>query len=307
MVKRLGLGSAQFGLDYGITNATGKVAAAEVGRILACAEQEGIDLIDTAHLYGDSECSIGAVLRPQQRIQIVTKTPKFAGLSDSSAAVERLRDAFAVSLSRLNRTAVYGLLLHDANDLLGPCGAALWSAMEHLRQVGRVERIGVSVYTAPQIEALLARYPVQLMQLPLNAVDARLKRSGTLERLAQRGIELHARSVFLQGLLLAAPETMGPHFRVLKDAVSRMARDCAAEGLTQLDGALAAVLAHAEIARVIIGVTSREELEAVVRAAARAPRVFATLRWQSWEIADDDVLNPATWPTTWPVGAEAQR
>jgi aryl-alcohol dehydrogenase-like predicted oxidoreductase len=295
-VGRLALGTAQFGSAYGITNRAGKVAIEEARRIVDLAATAGIDLLDTAHLYGDSERVIGAVLPPHHATKIVTKTPRFADLGDGNAARARLHAAFDESLSRLASSSVYGLLVHDADDLLGPAGEAIWSVMEHVRQCGLVEKIGVSVYTGPQIEALISRYPLQIIQLPLNAVDGRLVRSHALKRLAEHKIEIHARSVFLQGLLLAPPETIDRRFGALRDAVTRMARDCASHGFSQIDAALAAVLAHAEVDRVVVGVTSLDELQVILKAVPRATCVVATLNLRSWEIDDHNVLNPATWP-----------
>jgi aryl-alcohol dehydrogenase-like predicted oxidoreductase len=299
--RRLGLGTAQFGFAYGITNATGKVSADRAHRILDLAEGAGIDLIDTAYLYGESESVVGAWLRRNHATKVVTKTPKFTNVSDPAAVAERLRVAFHASLARLGQRTIYGLLVHDADDLLAPSGAVLWSTMERFQQSGLVAKLGVSVYTAQQIAALLRRYPLQIMQLPLNAVDGRLKRREILDALAARKVEIHARSAFLQGLLLAPPESMGPRFAALKDAVTRMARDCASHGLTRIDGALAAVLAHAEIDRVIVGVTSRNELLEIVKAASRAARAAKSMNLRSWEIDDEEILNPATWPMQMPT------
>jgi aryl-alcohol dehydrogenase-like predicted oxidoreductase len=294
--RRLALGTAQFGFAYGITNAAGKVPADQAHRILDVAERAGIDLIDTAYLYGESESVVGSWLRRNHAMKVVTKTPKFTDLSDPAAAAQRLHGSFRDSLARLGQQTIYGLLVHDADDLLAPAGEVLWSTMERLQRSGLVAKLGASVYTAQQITALVRRYPLQLMQLPLNAVDGRLKRREILDALAARKIEIHARSAFLQGLLLAPPETLGPHFAALKDALTRMARDCASHGLTRIDGALAAVLAHLEIDRVIVGVTSRNELREIVKAAGRAGHAAESLNLRSWEIDDEGILNPATWP-----------
>ncbi len=293
--RRLGLGTAQFGFAYGITNPTGKVPADQAHRILDFAGSAGIDLIDTAYLYGASESVVGTWLRRNQAMKVITKTPKFADLSDPAAAAQRLRITFRESLARLGQQSIYGLLVHDADDLLAPAGEVIWSTMECMQRSGMVAKLGVSVYTAQQITALVRRYPLQLMQLPLNAVDGRLKHREILDALAARKIEIHARSAFLQGLLLAPPESLGPRFAALKEALTRMAFDCASHGLTRIDGALAAVLAHAQIERVIVGVTSRNELREIVKAAGRAAHAARSMNLRSWEIDDEDILNPATW------------
>ncbi|MGZ8313024.1 MAG: aldo/keto reductase, partial [Allosphingosinicella sp.] len=143
--RRLGLGTAQLGLDYGITNAVGRVPEGEAAAMLRIATNAGLDTLDTAYLYGNSERVIGRAGTPHA-LRIVTKTPKFDDTADDAAAAGRLRSALEESLDRLGRGRVDALLAHDADDLLGPRGTAIWAAMAAAREAGLVGRIGASVY-----------------------------------------------------------------------------------------------------------------------------------------------------------------
>src|SRR5262249_17350751 len=157
--------------------------------------------IDTAPLYGGSEESLGRALRAGDAFAIVTKTPWF-GPGGVPANAEALTSAFQASLDRLRQERVYGLLVHRASDLLGPEGDDLFEAMRRLKQLGRVAKIGVSIYDARELEGVLARHQPDLVQLPLNVLDQRLLAGGQITRLKSAGVEIHARSAFLQGLLL---------------------------------------------------------------------------------------------------------
>jgi aryl-alcohol dehydrogenase-like predicted oxidoreductase len=292
-MSRLTLGTAQFGLDYGITNPGGRVQDEEVAAILALAAHSGIDTVDTARLYGESEASIGRNSPAGADFRIVTKTPKFGNAGDAAQAADDLRDAFETSLQALGRASVYALLLHDPQDLLGPFGTALWAVLEDLKQSGQVAKIGVSAYEGSEIDAALDLYSIDVVQLPFNAIDQRLAEGGQLDRLHRAGVEIHARSVFLQGLLLAPFEAIPRKFEPVRSTVERIDKAFADRGLSRLEGLLASVFTHHEIDRVVVGVTSTQELDASISAAKRAEEA-GPLHIDVPPI-DPRYLNPARW------------
>ncbi|QYO77773.1 aldo/keto reductase [Devosia salina] len=297
-MSRLVLGTAQFGLAYGITNATGRVSPGEAKAILDLAAEAGIDEIDTAALYGDSESTLGQLV-PAHR-GIVTKTSKIeAGMSDAEA-VKLLEDTFAQSLERLETKSVKALLVHESEDLLGPCGPALWQAMSRLKAAGLTRQIGASVYTGQQIDALSALYDLDIVQLPFNVVDKRLIAGGQLDHLASAGVEVHCRSVFLQGLLLQEPAAIPDRFGELAAVVGKLRDIFNRYGLTPLEGLLAATLETTGNARLVVGVTSTRELEQMVAAEGRAALFFAgggrlAEDLRGIAISDQRILSPALW------------
>lgn len=291
---QLGLGTVQFGLDYGVSNAGGKTPREEVARILACAQREGIDLLDTASLYGDSEAAIGAALEAGPPFRIVTKTPAFAPRRVSSAETAVLRGAFEQSLSRLRQKNVYGLLIHAPGDLLKPGGERLWKEMSALKRAGRVEKIGFSAYTAGEIDALLAQFQPDLVQIPLNALDQRLLQDGRLAGLKRRGVEIHARSVFLQGLLLMDVDSLPPHFRKYRDELFRYAEFLRRNRLNRLEGALQFIRGVELVDAALIGVTAEAQLRDCI-SAFRASHGSAA-DFSEIACSRQSLLNPASWP-----------
>lgn len=299
-MSRLALGTVQFGLAYGITNAAGQVPEPEVRRLLAVAQQSGITTLDTAALYGESEAVLGRTLPGFPPFRIVTKTSKAAGNADDAEAVARLEASFAASLSKLRIGAVYGLIAHEADDLLGPHGEALYAAMTCLKEAGKVTKIGASVYTGAQIDALMQRFALDLVQVPFNALDKRLSEGGQLARLAKAGVEVHCRSIFLQGLLLQAPDAIPAKFGPLSVAVRQLHETFAHYGLSPLEGLIACVLGTPQIGRLVAGVTAKRELEELVAAEQRANAVLAAkpdFMAAIAEIRIDDpaILSPALW------------
>jgi aryl-alcohol dehydrogenase-like predicted oxidoreductase len=244
---KLGLGTVQFGCDYGVSNAVGQTPLEEVRNILAEAAKAGVRVVDTAVLYGTSEEVLGQTLWEGHPFAIVTKTVKFAKDWLDRTDADVLEARFQESLGKLRQPAVYGLLLHDVDDLLKPGGHLLWDRMERLKLEGKVEKIGVSVYTEDQIEAVLASYRIDLIQLPINVLDQRLLQFGQLTALQQAGIEIHARSAFLQGALLISPDSLPAVFERIRSLLNTYHAEMHSRGLTLVQAALSFVCSLPQI------------------------------------------------------------
>jgi len=173
-VQRLALGTVQFGVAYGVANNDGQVSLPEARQIVGLALGAGIDTIDTAIGYGDSERNLGKIGVPG--FKVVTKLPALPdGVADVASWVNGQVDA---SLSRLGVSRIYGLLLHRPADLLGVNGPELFKTVCALRERSVVEKIGASVYAPEELETLTGKYRFDLVQGPLNILDRRLQRSG---------------------------------------------------------------------------------------------------------------------------------
>jgi len=155
---KLALGTAQFGQDYGISNKSGRPSESDVAAILACAAENSVNFLDTAPAYQLSEEIIGRRLPPVSPFKIITKTPKVKGDRVEKSDAAAWRESLVRSLARLNTPRVYALLTHDTEDVLKPGGDLLIRELEKFVDEGLVEKIGVSVYTADQIDRALAHF-----------------------------------------------------------------------------------------------------------------------------------------------------
>jgi aryl-alcohol dehydrogenase-like predicted oxidoreductase len=286
--QKLGLGTVQFGMNYGISNPKAPTPNAEMTAILARCRDAGVNNLDTAAAYGDAEERLGAMLPVDWMPRIVTK------MLPLSEGITRVEHGLHTSLARLGRKNVYGLLVHRAEDLLGDSGPDLWRLLQRWRDDGRVEKIGVSVYTAEQTDNLLRRYPLQIVQIPTSLLDQRLVCDGTAERLKQAGVEIHVRSVFLQGLVFLAGEQLPPGFAFARTTLDQVQAWLKEAGTTPLQAALAYVLSRPEFDVVLVGVNSRGELDAILHAVTSPP---PDLDWDRFALADERILNPTLWTT----------
>ena len=289
-VERLVLGTVQFGLDYGISNVGGAVPRGEVSDILTLAHQSGIRMLDTAAAYGDSESVLGTLDDIAATFEIISKTVPIRTGQIDDAELAIIEQGIRRSLNRLRRDRVAALLVHDARDILGRGGERLWALLERHKAAGHASRIGVSVYDAEEIEAVLSRFPVELIQLPLSVFDQRLIEDGTLGRLAARGIAVHARSLFLQGLLLMPSEDVPEALQVALPLLMRWRDLCAEAKVARLEAALGFALSQ-PIEGLVVGVHSRAHL-AECLAALKQP---LALPWASLACRDLAVIDPRQW------------
>jgi aryl-alcohol dehydrogenase-like predicted oxidoreductase len=182
-------------------------------------------------------------------------------------------------------------MLHRSSDLSGPDGDAIHAGLRAVVDRGLVERSGVSIYSPSELDGIVPRYAIDIVQAPYSAIDQSLKTSGWLEKLKDRSIEVHTRSAMLQGLLVMQPAERPAKFAPWADLLARWDSWVASTGLTPLQGAISLACAEPGIDRVVVGVDSNAQLLEIVAAASiLAPAVPATLA-----STDTRLINPANW------------
>ncbi len=279
---RLILGTVQFGLPYGATNNAGQTSLAQTRAILDTAEAVGIQTLDTASAYGNAVKVLGS-LGAAQRFNIVTKLPPQA--TQTASLTQQLEE----QLNTLKCDKIQAVMLHQADDLLGDRADLLFDALDSLKQQSLITQIGVSVYTPEQLRAIRSRYPLDLVQLPANLFDQRFVAQPDL----LEGIEVHARSLFLQGVLLAPPEIRPTYFKQFDAQFSAYEQTCA-QGVCPLTLCLSLLNNHPALDAGVVGVCSVEQLQGIIAAYRQAQQ-----RHLSTEGYATDRM-PLILPTLWP-------
>ena len=286
---KISLGTAQFGLKYGINSANGQVKSEEVGNILSYAHLQNIDLLDTAPAYGNSEQVLGEA--DIQNFKIVTKTRHFGQTKISDKDVTLLTNDLNQSLQLLKKKSVYGVLVHNANDLFKPGADKIIRQLELLKKQGLISKIGVSVYNYEQLEIILNNFDIDLVQLPFNVLDRRLIDSGMFRVLKNKGIEIHARSVFLQGLLLMSMQNRASKFDRWKDLWKIWYEWLNDNQITALETAIRYAISIPEISKVLVGADTKDQLkEIIISSNGFLPNIPPELYTN-----DDNLLNPSNW------------
>lgn len=284
---KLALGTVQFGLDYGVANTAGRVSFGEAREILRIAHQSGIDTLDTAIAYGDSESVLGRL--GVDSWKVITKLP---AVPDDCVNIEQwVRAQIHASMRRLNSSQLYGVLLHRPEQLLGRMGSEIYRALQQLKYNGVTSKIGLSIYNHQGLETILSRYSIDLVQAPINILDRRLIETGWADKLKQIGVELHARSAFLQGLLLMPATARPAKFNYWDDIWHEWERWLSIENLTPLEACLRYFNNCDCIDKVVVGVDSLNHVNQIMTAAdgdlSSLPDFNA--------LQDDRLINPEGW------------
>lgn len=284
---KIALGTVQFGLEYGVANQAGRVQLEDVKNILQQAAAHGIDTLDTAIAYGESESTLGQAGVNDWRV--VTKLPALPeGCADVAGWVETQIEG---SLNRLGIRQLHGVLLHCPGQLLGEYGKRLFEALQHLKAQGITRKIGVSIYGPEELDRLMGEMQFDLVQAPLNILDRRLVESGWARRLKDQGTEVHVRSAFLQGLLLMSADQRPEKFVRWNSVWSEWSRWLGKTGLTSLQACLGYVLGVEEVDKVVVGVDSVKHLKEIL--AVSDAELPSLPNWP--QSVDTDLTNPARW------------
>jgi aryl-alcohol dehydrogenase-like predicted oxidoreductase len=257
--------------------------------MLQFASGSGVDMIDTAIGYGESEICLGEA--GVRDFKLITKLPAIPpGCIDVSGWVN---EQVSASIARLGVEALYGLLLHRSADLLSSNGKSLYHALQKLKDDGQVGKVGVSIYSPQELNAIEQSFSLDLVQAPFNLVDQRLRSTGWLDRLKSIGIEVHARSVFLQGLLLVPRADVPVQFARWERLWDRWHQWLSANNVSALEACLAFPLGIEGIDRVVVGADNLNQLKQIMDASVSPLSIVSFPNLQSDEV---NLINPAYWP-----------
>jgi len=282
---KLAIGTVQFGMAYGISNRYGQTPQKEVASMLATGEELGVELLDTAASYGQSEKILGETLPKSHTFKIITKTPHFKLPVIGISEVKYVQTAFEKSLKNL--------LIHNVDDLLVKGGELLFDELRRLKDKGYIQKIGVSVYNGKQLDNILERYEIDIAQIPLNIFDQKLLRDGYLTKLKNRGVETHARSVFLQGLLVMPIAEVPPFFSPLMPLLQTYHNVINDHNVPLQTGALNFVKQINEIDYIIVGVCTKQQLIENIKIYNLS--LPLKVDYRAFACDNDYLLNPCNW------------
>ena len=279
---KLALGTVQWGLDYGISNTNGIPTDTELDAIVRLANQNGIDLFDTASQYGNAEQRLGNYITKNSRV-----VSKYSSIEHSS-----LENEIQGSLERLNVEQLYGYLFHSPKDLINT--PLLWDQMQNLKVKGKVKKTGYSLYSPEELELFLDKNWIpDIVQLPYSLLDRKFE--PYFEQLKSLGTEIHIRSVFLQGLYFKSTETLSSTFNDLKSALIGLAEIAREFGLTIVELALNFVLKNEDVDYVVIGVEQSNQLKEIISASKIDFSESMSERVKTLSVENPTLLNPSNW------------
>ncbi|TGL99212.1 aldo/keto reductase [Leptospira jelokensis] len=285
---RIALGTVQFGLPYGISNTSGQVSTEEVAKIVSYAREIGITTLDTARDYGTSESVLGKT--GVSDLRIISKISRPTNVSVNLK--DWVIDSVNKSLDNLGIDSLYSLMLHRPEILVESGADQIYDALVELKTKGLIKKIGISIYSPTDLEKIIHKYKIDLIQSPFNVLDRSLFSSGWLDKLSTFGVEIHVRSAFMQGLLLFSKE-MRPHkFNRWNALWSRWHYWLEKESLSALEACLLFVKSYSKIDNIVVGVESLQQLQLIFDSYRSTRKIEIPS-----DIFSDDInlINPSRW------------
>jgi aryl-alcohol dehydrogenase-like predicted oxidoreductase len=282
---KIAIGTAQFGMPYGISNQNGQIHENEITKILDFAYENGINTLDTAKAYGISEQAIGNYLkqRPDSKWTIITKLSE-TGMSIS----DQIKDS-------TEKLTIYPdvIMAHSAKLFLNDkFQIELSDAMGKIN----ISKVGVSLYNLNEIyQVLESTLKPDVIQLPMNILDTRLYRSRILSQLYEKGIEIHIRSAFLQGLFYLPETKLNKRFSDAVPYLGKLKSIAAKAGLTLAELSLLWLINLKEVRKVIIGVDEATQLKIHLQTINKNVDSSIFEDALSIHYENENVLNPSLW------------
>ncbi len=278
------LGTAQFGSEYGISNSLGKTSKNDLYQIIEKLDLNHMRYLDTAAAYGNAEKRLGEFELSNWKV-----ISKF-NINNDNKKNFNLKTFVKKSIDNLCINQLYGLLFHNVNDLLGSYGDNLYEQIVELKENKIVNKIGVSIYNDECLEDLLRKYKIDIIQCPISIIDQRLLASNVLKNLKKQNIEIHARSIFLQGLLTTKKinKLIDKGLAELNINWNRWLKK---NEIKALDACINFVLNIEEVDKVIFGIETFNQLNEILNFKKRdLPEISDDLR-----ITDKKTLQPNLW------------
>lgn len=293
-LSRLILGTVQFGMNYGIANKKGKPSYETARDILSCAYENGVNCLDTAHSYGNSEEILGKALKELGIQDKMTLVSKVSGIPEDLSPKEAdsfLENMIQESLHRLNLDSLPFCLLHNEED------APYLETLIRLRDKGLIQHAGISVYSPDVTLSILNEGEAEAIQIPASILDHRFQRSGVCKEAEAKGVGLFVRSVYLQGLVLMPRTEIPSDLAGVIPARHRLEVLARESGMTMAELALRYAISMEEVTSILVGVDSVEQLQQNIKIFSKGSLDASMLRSINEAVPNlpESILIPSRW------------
>jgi len=285
--KKIILGSAQFGDLYGILKGKKILKAPETKSILEFSQKNNINCLDTSDQYK----SLKKILC-KQNLKKWKISFKISGESISKLNTKiKFNNFFFKTLKKLNQKNFEYFLFHRSQDLLTAKGKKIYNYLTILKKKGFINKIGISAYTPNEIKKIIKNYKIDVVQVPYNIFDQRIKESNLIKKLKNMNIELHARSIFLQGLLLVKKNKIPKKFLKWQNKFNSWYKFLKKNKTTALLECLNFVFSNKDIDKFVIGVNSIDNLKEIVL----LKKKFVKRNFDTFKSKDVNLIDPRKW------------
>ena len=289
MSNKIVIGTANFGMNYGIRVGQKKLLASEIIDIINGAQKKGIDTLDTAIAYGDSIERLGNI--GVQKFKIITKIPRIPKKVANSSDWYKNKVIYTIKKLKINN--LEAVLLHYPNDLIDNKNKKLIDTLLEFKKKKIINKIGISIYEKKELEEILKIFKPDLIQCPLNIFDNRLTKNNFLETISKKGIDIHVRSIFLQGLLLLNSNKIPNEFLKYQKLFLEWENWLKLNNLNSLEACVIYANRIKWVNKLVIGINSSIQLNQIIKHINNFSTHFEIPNWQN--PIDKNLIDPRKW------------
>ncbi len=287
-MNKIVIGTANFGMDYGIGNNQKKLLDSDIFEIINAAKKIGVNTIDTAISYGNSLNRLGKF--GVDNFKIITKFPKIP--ESKKKQTKWFKEQIEKTLKQLDVNNLEAILLHYPKDILEEKNSELIDFLLNLKNKGVINKIGVSIYEKNEIEEILKIFKPEIIQCPINIFDNRLLEKNYLENISKEGIEIHIRSIFLQGLLLLKREKIPQEFLKFKNLFEEWHNWLKITKLNPLEACIRYTNSLEIVDKIVVGIDSAYHLKQIMKY-MKKPKLTKRPNWQN--SISRELIDPRLW------------
>lgn len=290
--KIICIGTSNFGLKYGINNK--KVSYSIAKKMLLAAKKEKVKFIDTAFSYGNSEKIIGKILnKKKNNFKIFSKLDPIK--IEKNFDVQKWFDnSLSKTLKNLRQKSIYGMYIHDENQLLGREGKQIFKLLQNAKKIGLIKNIGISIYNKKNLNKLLKNFKFDMIQVPINIIDQRLISTNTLKKIKLKKIKIFARSIFLKKVLLLDSAQRPKFFNQWNSIFNYYDRFIKDNNLKRIDACVSFVKNIKEIDGIIFGISSLNQLNEIFKSFSKNIEIKFSIK-ENNKLKFEKLVNPSLW------------
>ena len=286
--KKIVLGTANIANNYGIDNSNiSKISSLK--KIFFLLNKKKIYFIDTAYSYKNSEKTLAQF--DLKKFNIISKLPIIGEERDKNKIQTRIVNYAYSTLKQLKIRRFYALLIHNTSELRGKKGERIFNTLKLLKQKQIVKKIGYSFYSPKELDKYFVTFKPDLIQGPLNLFDQRILNSGWIDILYKKGVEFHARSIFLQGLLLKERKKIPQKFQKYNDVFKKYHSWLNENNIGPFDACLLFVNSIKLVDKIVVGVDNLQQLNQIIN----FKFIKKKLNFKKMNCLKIKLINPSTW------------
>lgn len=288
MIERICIGTAQFGMNYGISNSSGKTPKKEVFKILDFAQKNQITWLDTAENYGNSQTVLGEYLKYNPGV--------FCVQSKISSETQDVTKNIERTLNDLQIDYLHSYLFHSFNQFRINQNN-IREKLLNLKNKGYCKTLGVSIYNNEEgTDKELLDFADEV-QLPFNLLDNYNQRKNLIQLLKDNKVKIQTRSIFLQGLVLLSTDSVPKHLKGATEIIRQLEIIASRQKLTKSQLALAYGFSYSFAHKILIGVETLNQFEENLLFIKRLKDIGNEFihEIEALQITETELLDPSKW------------